>query len=82
LYTRRARAAKAERREHVLVVNARAVEEEFCLEERARERERGKTFRSEFPQGLSPSPKHREVASIEEEEEEEEEEEDEEEGQK
>ena len=56
------------------------MEEEFCLEERARERERGKTFRSEFPQGLSPSPQHREVASIEEEEEEEEE--DEEEGQK
>ena len=81
MYTRRARAAKAERREHALVVNARAVEEEFCLEERARERERGKTFRSEFPQGLSPSPQHREVASIEEEEEEEEEE-DEEEGQK
>ena len=78
MYTRRARAAKAERREHALVVNARAVEEEFCLEER--ERERGKTFQSEFPQGLSPSPKHREVASIEEEEEEEEE--DEEEGQK
>tara|TARA_B100000519_G_scaffold686_1_gene690 strand:- start:1992 stop:2150 length:159 start_codon:yes stop_codon:yes gene_type:complete len=49
------------------------VEEEFCLEER--ERERGKTFQSEFPQGLSPSPKHREVASIEEEEEEEDEEE-------
>ena len=75
MYTRRARAAKAERREHALVVNARAVEEEFCLEERARERERGKTFRSEFPQGLSPSPKHREVASIEEEGEEEDEEE-------
>ena len=39
MYTRRARAAKAERREHALVVNARAVEEEFCLEERERERQ-------------------------------------------
>ena len=49
MYTRRARAAKAERREHALVVNARAVEEEFCLEERAREREReAKHFEANF----------------------------------
>ena len=76
LYTSRAR--KSRKREHALVVNARAVEEEFCLEEREREREAKHSKR--ISQGLSPSPKHREVASIEEEEEEEEE--DEEEGQK
>ena len=51
MYTRRARAVKAERREHALVVNARAVEEEFCLEERERE---AKHFKVNFHKDCPP----------------------------